>query len=407
MRRVRSSSTTTFAPLRLSEIEERAIADDAALHIKRTLVQEAEFRRRGGKVNGSEWKQVRVQDGLHIYKQRRVSRAGLMNDGDSEVSSPELLASVHNDDSSRWRHSLFDVLETSTSTGSSGSDSGDSKVPAMLAAGHIEGKLEDAMLGVYDGDDHAWRVRAALLKDKFEQALILATIQHPTYDKPFNFLGVKWFSIEYPPVVGNFIQKRDMLVTEALGIDTDDNGEEYGYAWFHDFRHPSVPELTDQGMIRGKTSLCFIFRQASPTRISLYARGSIDGGGEIPKGLAIVIAATSIISNTETVKTSYSRKLSWLVTSQTRQRHLMHEKHVSSGSCHACERIPMLRGLFGCHACGFKFCSKCYVERKIVLGREDLALHSLSFCFNCVLQAKELSPVDVARATIVPQTKDT
>ncbi|TMW61374.1 hypothetical protein Poli38472_012565 [Pythium oligandrum] len=400
-------SSAVFAPLTLSEVEERAVIDEAALIIKCTLVQETEFRRCGGKPDRAVWKQVRVEDGLSVYKQRggpgSLFKSSLSDfQVDSEISAPELLTSVRSDDSSRWRQSSFDISNSSSSS----SDASDYKVPAMLALGHIDGKLEDVMLGVYDGDDHAWRVRTALLRDKFEQAQILAAIRTPTCDSPFNFLGVKWFSIEYPPVVGSFLLKRDMLIIESLGIANDENGDKYGYSLLHDFRHPYIPELSDQGIVRGNINLCFIFRQETPTRVSVYARGFIDGGGEMPKSLGIIIASMSILSNTNAVETSYARKLAWLVTSQASQRHRTQEKQATSTSCHSCEKTPLLRGLHGCHACGFRFCSKCTVHRKVVLGRQEIAVHSFSFCFACVLQAKEMSPVDVARATLVPPTQE-
>ncbi|TMW61377.1 hypothetical protein Poli38472_012568 [Pythium oligandrum] len=406
------SCLDVFRPLNLSASEERAIADEAGLVIQRTLTQEAEFRKQGGRINLREWKQVRVEDGLAVYKQRKVPRTGYSSsmtdiDGDQEVSVPELLSntaqSAHS--GNRWRFASMDLLEFATTiSSSSGSNSGDSRVPAMLAAGHIEGKLEDAMLGIFDGDEHAWKVRAGLIKDKFDEAQILATIRAPSEDEPFNFLGIKWFSVEYPKVVGSFIQKRDTLVMEALGIGIDENGGKYGYSLLHDFRHPNLPELKELGMLRSKLSMCFIFRQTSPTRVSLYSRGFVDGGGDLPKSIAIAITALSIVSNANAVETAYSRKLAWLVNSQAPQRRIAREEQRQSSSCRSCDKTPKLRGLTECHACGFSFCTKCTVHRKVVVGKHDTSVHSLSFCFGCVLQAKGLSPVEIARVTYVPSS---
>ncbi|TMW61376.1 hypothetical protein Poli38472_012567 [Pythium oligandrum] len=404
-----SSPSTIFPPLKLSATEERAIADEAALIIQRTLVQEAEFQRQGGKVDQREWKQVRVEDGLAVYKQRKVPHADDLAELElePEISAPELLSNAHSEHSgSRWRFSSFDIHEFSaTTSGSSSNGSSGSKVPMMLAAGHIEGNLEDAMLGIFDGDDLAWKVRAALLKDRFEQAHILATIRAPTDDEPFNFLGIKWFSIEYPPIVGSFIQKRDTLVIETQGIATDENGEQYGYSLFHDFRHPSLPELKELGMLRSKITMCFVFRQSTPTRVTLYARGFVDGGGDLPKGLGIAITAMSILSNANAVETSYARKLAWLVNARVSRRRLTQEKQASSSNCHSCGKTPLFRDFNGCHVCGCSFCSKCTVHRKVVLSWHDATVHSLSFCHACVLEAKNLSPVDYARAVIVPRSE--
>ncbi|TMW61398.1 hypothetical protein Poli38472_012589 [Pythium oligandrum] len=400
-----------FHSLRLSSEDELAVIQQASAVLHQTLALETEYRRQGAKVDTKEWKKVSTIDDFHVYKQRRRARReadakslrGTVIE-EEEIAPPELFSMREDLSSKHWRISVDDTLENTAASSSSSGDCGDERrVPRILCAGNVEGTLEDFMYGVYDGDDVAWRVRTAYIKDKFADARILATIHAPTEDDPCRFLGIKWFSTEYPPLVGTFIQKRDVLVIEAMGITKDEHGVPYGYYLMHDFHHPSLPSRTDSGVVRLKFNLCFINRQVSSDRIGQYARGHVDPGGSLPSSVSVAIAAISLASTANSVETAYNKKLSWLMTQQQHTRRSTLSSAPTS-VCASCKKSSMgllSRGPTNCHVCGLSHCSKCTVERKLVVDiyAPQVTLRALPFCFGCVLRAKQLVPMDLARVT--------
>ncbi|TMW61399.1 hypothetical protein Poli38472_012590 [Pythium oligandrum] len=407
------SAQSAYHSLELSPGEEQNVIVDVASILHRTLALEAEFRRQGSQVNHKQWKKVNSIDDFHVYKQRKMANNDPQRETfvEEDISAPQLMSMREHLSKRSSEISLFpdDLEHTTTSTISSGSSNCDeSHVPNIMCSGMVDGRLEDFMYGVYDGDDMAWKVRTAYIKDKFADARILATIRAPTHDDPFRFLGIKWFSTEYPPLVGTFIQKRDVLVMEATGIAKDDNGVPFGYYVMHDFHHPRLPERKDLGVVRIKFNLCFINRQIKPDRIGQYARGHVDFGGELPASMGVSITAISLASTANSVETAYLKKLAWLMTQQQSQRRMTHDRHAprAPSVCHSCQKSSsgiLSRGLTNCHVCSQPFCSKCTVEKKLVVDTiaTQLTLKPLSFCFGCVLKAKQLHPVEMARATNV------
>ncbi|TMW61380.1 hypothetical protein Poli38472_012571 [Pythium oligandrum] len=401
--------SSALPTIELSASEESAVRDKAWTLIERTLELEEAFYRQGAPINPKQWKAVMSTDDLHIYKQRRRRSArknsirGTMFT--ESVGTPELLSiRGQNSFSKRTWFSSFSSISESSSTSSEGTQLEDDDDDApILCCGYIGGNLEDLHLGAYDGDDYHWKIRSAYMKDRFDDSRLVASIETPTHKEPFRFLGIKWFTVEYPPMVGTFVRKRDTLAIEALGMSVDDDGEPFGYYVLTDFKHPSLPELTDLGIVRNKLSICYISRQAPNNRMRMYARGRMDLGGDLPARLGIMIAAVSLTSGANTLEVAYYRKISWLMAKKQpeRRRVLAEEAHLSS--CYACRKTPRLRPVVGCQICGHSFCAKCSVERKLVVDASGpgVKIRSLSFCFGCLLEAKELNPVELARDMFV------
>ncbi|TMW61402.1 hypothetical protein Poli38472_012593 [Pythium oligandrum] len=399
------------AVLELSPAEERAVHDEVWDVIYHTLECEDAFNRNGASVDRKTWKQVRANDNLRVYKHRKQptqnsfesSRETFSTDC---IAAPELLSPQDvNISSGQWRMSLFSNISGSSGTSES-SVGEDPTAPELLCVGYVEGDVNDLTYGAYDGDDVAWRIRSTYLRDKLADARFLARIETPTDEEPFRFLGVKWFAIEYPPVVGSFIAKRDTLVIEATGTAVDQRGMPYSYYALQDFKHPILPEKTAPNVVRIHSSFCFISRQVTPERIAVYARGRMDVGGDLMKSVGLAIASISIASTANAVETSYNKKLVWLMAQQETQRRLTLASPIPGPvpACDSCLKPGggiLARGLTNCQVCGHIFCSKCSVTKKLVVDVTEGSLRPLTFCFGCVLEAKQLSPVQVARATLV------
>ncbi|TMW61394.1 hypothetical protein Poli38472_012585 [Pythium oligandrum] len=395
-----------FGTLKLTREEEFAARQQASEVIQRTLALEIEYRRQGTAVDTKEWKKVSTVDDFHVYKQRRAVRRRsdppIRRDTTCsvDIATPELF-SVRDDSSTKWRDSTIagseSTLDRSPSSWSASSGN-EPRVPRILCTGNVEGNLEDFMYGVYDGDDDAWRLRAAYIKDKFDEARILATIEGPSKDDPFRFLGIKWFTTAYPPVVGSFIQKRDTLVIESMGIAKDEHGVPYGYYIMDDYAHSNLPDRSEYGLLRNKFSMCFIHRQLAPNRIGEYARGFVDSGGNVPPAVTISIASISLSSVTNGVETAYNKKLALLMASERGRRRAASAAPSSvCESCHKSAHGVLSRSLVDCHVCGHLFCGKCIVERKLIVDTQSCQMSSraLPFCFACILRAKQLSSADL------------
>ncbi|TMW61401.1 hypothetical protein Poli38472_012592 [Pythium oligandrum] len=401
--------------LKLSPDEERAVHDEVWEIIYHTLECEDAFNRNGGRVDPKTWKHITTNDNLRVYKHRKkhgqpsqsseYSRETFNTDC---ITAPELLSTRDvNVSSGNWRISSISDGAASGSSGTSESSLGDdSTVPELLCVGYIEGDVNDMNYGAYDGDDLAWKIRSAYMKDKLAAARFLARIETPTDEEPFRFLGIKWFMGDYPALVSSFISKRDTLVIEAIGTATDHRGMPYSYYVLHDFKHPKVPEAVAPDIIRIRFSFCFISRQVRPDRIGVYSKGRVDVGGDLLTSVGLMITGISVASTANAVETSYNKKLVWMMERQREQRLQIQNSQTPAQACHSCQKQAgglLARGLIDCEACGHAFCSKCSVIKKLVVDTraKELSLRSLPFCFGCVLKAKQLSPLEVARATIV------
>ncbi|TMW64060.1 hypothetical protein Poli38472_014177 [Pythium oligandrum] len=340
--------------LQLTADEENVVIHKTAGMVEETLSLEQDYRRQRRIVDTNEWKQVAVRNDFHIYKQRKE----------------------------------FATFTTS-------------RVPGILCAGTVDGKLEDFMYGVYDGDETAWRIRSAYNPDKFAHSHLLATIVGPSSKEPFRHVGVRWLATQSPPVVGAFIQERDYLLMEASGMARDKQGETYGYYVLRDFVHPNLPVRRDSGFIRCKFSFCCIARQLSSRRVAVYARSNVDFGGYLPATVGIPIVARTLLAFANSVETSHSKKLTSLIAQQQSQRLKTNTFVPNTSSCHSCEKKPgyLTASLVRCQACHQSFCANCSTQRKLVVDvtAEELTLRTLPVCYVCVDQAKQLSSVDVAR----------
>ncbi|TMW61392.1 hypothetical protein Poli38472_012583 [Pythium oligandrum] len=397
--------------LKLSAAEKIAIAAEAQAILNETLRVEHLFVSESASVDQRKWKEVRSKDDFRIYKQRRTRSSSASVDlaarREDSISSDGIQAprfvSIYDDRgvSGTW---------TTTSSEEEGivASIKSPRVPMIVACGNVEGTLEDALFGCLAGDEISWRLRSAYMKDNFAHAKILATIQGPINEDPFRHLGIKWFMQGRQTIVPtSWIHDRDFLVMEATGITIDQYGVPHGYYLLHEFHHPHVPERMDLKIVRGKLSLCYISRQVSPGKVHVFARGFVDPRGDLINSLTIVLAAEAMISTAKTVDASYAKKIAYLMARERRLRKLKSQYDfpvTPVKTCGACDKASgLLRGAFAsCQICARNFCSRCTVQWNIVMDvhEDGVTERLLSFCFGCLLTAKQLSPREVALDTI-------
>ncbi|TMW61362.1 hypothetical protein Poli38472_012553 [Pythium oligandrum] len=438
----RTPVSETIPNLEFSPLEQHDVIEMTASVIADALRVERQYLSRYGALSKNEWNEVRGgSGGMRIYMERRRSgsQRWSTSTSDSGAESVELeeidwidarsvANSIYSDSvsgsfsSDSFPTRLVDQVRadaessnTSSSTSSGGlcatPDSVYSRVPMVVGAGQVDGCLEDVAFGLYAGDKVSWKERGTYIKDGYNYSRILSTILGPTAEDPYRFLGVKWFMREEKNLVyGTMIQDRDFLVIEATGITQDGKGEPHGYYVMHSFRHPLVPEYTDRKILRCEISICILSRQVSPNKVHLFTRGFIDPKGSLTPSMAIAVSTKRLSICMKTVEMALSRKLVWLMKQRQRNRTELeahHNQAMSSRKCEVCAKsFRFLSGnLSFCQVCNACVCSKCTVQRKVVVHATPTTgtKRLLPFCAACILEVKHLPPHQVALDTNLPR----
>ncbi|TMW61383.1 hypothetical protein Poli38472_012574 [Pythium oligandrum] len=373
--------------LSLTPEEQQAVISECETVLAETLAHERSFRRGETTPDKKEWKQVKAREGIRIRKERHPNHSS-----PSDVTAPRFL-SLHDDSVSS-----IDSIDSNEEELDYVTSIKDPRVPMVITTGTVEGTLEDVIFGSMASDEVSWRLRATYMKDKTSDSKILATIIEPTEADPYKCLCIKWFMREIPGYLSPFMHVRDFLVMEAAGIRVDEYGERHGYYIMHEFHHPSLPVLQSRKILRCGISQAYVSRQIGD-KVRMFARGFVDPRGEVPYNISVQLTTATTISVTNCVETSYTKKLGWLMMREEDRRNDPEEPQVVPRSECSCNKSKA--GLT-CRVCSASFCSRCVVQKKIVVDMRDSDVieHVLPFCFACVLSAKQMSPHEVAVDTV-------
>ncbi|POM60943.1 hypothetical protein PHPALM_30126, partial [Phytophthora palmivora] len=306
--------------LHLTPEQEHALTDLADRIVAETLQENEDFIANDRRVDGRIWKKVKSRENVHVYRTRR---SGSKHRGSSDVnekdpSRPRLLSNnaveQHQRDAIAAGRPLGFVNEddedthadeaSRTNTHSSTSEGGSfaiedsvlaktkpSYIPLIEASGVMDGTIEDAAFGGLANTMYAWEVRNSYTKnDGFDGRKILASLQGPSDEDPFRFVGVKWATGDY----GAFMTRRDLLFLESSGMAFDSDGERVYYSLAHSIELKEVPQLDRLNIIRMNLSSCYIMRELSDDKIDVYCRGYSDMGGEMPEGFSVSFFSAAV-----------------------------------------------------------------------------------------------------------------
>ncbi|OWZ07914.1 hypothetical protein PHMEG_00019622 [Phytophthora megakarya] len=264
----------------------------------------------------------------------------------------------------------------------------------------MDGTIEDAAFGGLANTRYAWEVRNSYTKnDGFDGRKILASLQGPSEEDPFRFVGVKWATRDY----GAFMTRRDLLFLESSGMAFDSDGERVYYSLAHSIELKEVPRLERLNIIRMNLSSCYIMRELSDDKIDVYCRGYSDMGGEMPEGFSVSFFSAAVAAISGMVECSYLKKLSWYM---SRRRQSDSSGISRSNHCGVCGKsVNKLSNLVqpgsGCPICRLPVCSKCSVQKKLsIVSPEDVVQKQFSFCLSCVIEARKLSAWEVATSLL-------
>ncbi|CEG43651.1 Zinc finger, RING/FYVE/PHD-type [Plasmopara halstedii] len=401
----------------LSDNQCASFIEEADTVVKEIVAANDLFIAKGYTIGYPDWKRIRTKEGVQVYRQRKkaikqrpptsqlppvlhhpsqpreheFSRFGSVN----SYSSVELEIEGHESSSSSSGIAGNSIMEKMRPHG----------VALIALHGTMDGTVDDCLFGSIATTDEAWILRSSHINDRIKDARLLATIRSPTRTNPCQFLGIKWFANELPPLLTGVVHQRDFIIIESLGFTSDSKGERVGYVLMHSIILRDIPELTHLGIVRGSMSFCFIFRQGGPGKVDIFCRGFLDSRGEIPSRLALSIATDAAICCTSVVDFANIKKLRWLM----KHANIQPAENTPPQHCEACAKsfgkfsLPFSNTSVLCQICRNVICSKCSVNKKMTVHVPDsgsIQQCLLKFCLRCMYKAKEKSSWELAIDTL-------
>ncbi|KAF1315467.1 hypothetical protein FI667_g16031, partial [Globisporangium splendens] len=256
--------------------------------------------------------------------------------------------------------------------------------PLLVAAGSIEGSLNDVMLGFSSATTDAMVFTTSYLYKDVLDARVVATLQCPSEAEPFEYLGFKWMA-KGPSTFAmkNFVRPRDFVYLESTGIQHDDsNGTKVGYVMMHSVALGRCRSLRSEfGIVRGALSFCFLFSESAttPGTVDVFFKGFLDprGHGGVTEHMTLASAAEGIMACLKASKCARMKKYEWVRTNRLEgdDSNAVEPTSQSQGSSNEDGR-----------------CSACHAESGVA-SREQ----SLNCCRDCACIVELVDPMQVAK----------
>ncbi|KAG7379118.1 hypothetical protein PHYPSEUDO_009065 [Phytophthora pseudosyringae] len=406
--------SNVFPPLQLSSSEQQAIITYTDELVAETLLASEKFIAHHRKLNPERWKYVKTQERLHVYRSRRRKSS-------SALEPPQLLSQSEMSSEGSFASSDGQTKASTSSRGRSHRHDSDyltdgsllararpHRVPLLIVTGKMEGTVEDAAFGALADNEARWQLRDAYIGDEYDDQKILATVETPSADDPFRFLGVKWAT----KVLGTFMTQRDMVYVESTGVTRDSNGERVAYVLMHSYALDRVPELIEFGVIRARVSSCFILRSHSERQVEVFCRAFNDMGGDIMNSVTVSLFKETLLAVGGIVQCAYVKKLKWQMSAREREARehattLAAQAHAPT-HCAACHHslgkfARLVQSGAACQVCRRVFCGKCTVSKRVGVdfgSAGGITEKSMDFCQECMGLSMKLSAWSVALETL-------
>ncbi|CAH0478825.1 unnamed protein product [Peronospora belbahrii] len=369
-----------------SALEQRTVAlsqDEAQVCVRlaELLLADAlrDYDQMDYQVATQQWKLVKKKDQLEVYKQRKEAIKIVVSTGQTRSQSA--------------------VNET--------------ELPRILVTGRLAGHVDDAMYGLFSANTRAMKMNSAYAGDSLADAHVLTTIEGPTIEKPFRFLGLKWAVRHDIMSASSFFKQRDLLYLEATGVTKMTNGERVGYRIMHSVSIKALAQLAattiSSSVIRARASVVQLFHQQPSLEgsggllgmLDVFTRGYYDPQGGMMQFLAVNAGVELLLHMTfSVVDCAHLKKIAFAaqragrrrsVTSQLRKTNYVDEgmggieeigdesadvmgDKVWSTNCSLCDRrVGSLLNRSGmpCTICAKMICWRCSVVKKLPFFRSD------------------------------------
>ncbi|KAG6957160.1 hypothetical protein JG688_00011087 [Phytophthora aleatoria] len=420
-----AASRTRLPPVAFTDEdarEYRGIADESFRETR--ALYEAFLYERMQTLDVRRWKHIRTKGAMKVYHQRSGSGDTSFNSSISTSStSVTAVSSVSSPDPLEVDDALLIGPASSLSVAT--------KIPVVVCTGTVQGTLDDIMYGIFVHDTTSLQRRSIYDKDGMNDLVMLGTLESPTEQNPFDFLGVAW--ILYSATgLGAIVKQRDYVVLMSTGFATTSRGERIGYSIAQSVSLPNLPELNHLGIVRASMSFCVIFRQQSDQIVESFAHAVIDPGGTVFSFFVLQEIANSILGMGAPMACAQGKKLRWYLHKTAAEKRqavdvFATSKSSSSSSssisttrtsrtteredssvCSYCHKS--IGKLFStqsvqctiCHQC---VCKNCSVSKNLVVRsshtKSGMTAHVYPFCLGCFLASRQLSTEDIQREEVV------
>jgi hypothetical protein len=261
-------------------------------------------------------------------------------------------------------------------------------MPKMLMIGERPGRLEDAMHSLVARNHEELAFVVVFLHKEVADCAILHTMEAPTEDEPYRYLGYKWFVKPSPAgPLSNIVNHRDSLYIEYTGVTATSTGEVIGFHIMHSIDIDGFPDLTrDRNCVRACQSICSIYYQTEENMVEFFMLGNIDLGGKIPFKSHFV--AEAMFGMPRSIDAGESKRLTELVVEKRRARAAMGRTKLAP-LCRLCRSEKKgynIVSLVMCEICGHTVCARCRVHKEVfestgLLGR----FNKFDCCKTCVV----------------------
>ncbi|POM73024.1 Hypothetical protein PHPALM_10172 [Phytophthora palmivora] len=222
---------------------------------------------------------------------------------------------------------------------------------------------------------------------------LLETIEAPTENDPFHFLGIKYFARK------TGMKYRDSVYVEFTGYTETTRGERLGFHVIHSVELSEFPFLTARNSVRTLQSVRYLYRQQSEDVVEVFMQGNLD---DAQFSLSTLMACAEAKRLTQMWRVQQARN--------RRQDHRKQQARRASTAleCTMCRQKKKRFGgasLAACELCANVICTRCRSDKKVfemnanqILGK----FRRLAACKSCILEAnRALSQPDEPRLLIV------
>ncbi|KAG1689205.1 hypothetical protein DVH05_021455 [Phytophthora capsici] len=349
-----------------------------------------------GEVDTKFWKTQASRGELIIYKERQAGRVS---------------------------ESLGDSLHRCAATSPLFASTPAAITPAtMMLTGVHRGFVENAISTLVTKSQEELALVVRYLHGASSDCGILHTMEAPTDEDPFHFLGFKYYVSQ---AVGDprLCKRRHCVYLEDSGFTRTRTGEKLGYHIMHSVHLPQFPDLRSRNSIPALMSTRFLYRQREQGIVEVFMLGNIDIKGLIVKPISQRYAMETMFNMARLLDCSETKRLTKMA-----REYLWRRKQerrwgspvdldspapipIDPNVCSTCERVGKDSGLGAlnvveCLVCGRSACSRCRASKQVFVSSHDGLMGRLIMvpvCTGCILDANT-SYFDVLRSQRRPRS---
>ncbi|KAJ0403907.1 hypothetical protein ATCC90586_003989 [Pythium insidiosum] len=361
----------------------------------------------GRGVDGRMWKPIAGREKLSVFKERRRGTAStistdssLNRDGVSWTGAENEPHHTHAA-GSRRRASYSAPLESDRSMDST---------RRLLLVGEMPGRVESLLYGLVTKNQEELALLNTYYYEDIADCALLNVMTPPTADRPLEFLGYKWL-VKRAPTLGRGKRHRDAVYIESCGLttmpvsqdvdDEDDLPEEtIGYHVMQSVRLTRFPEWEYRNCTRMQHGACFLFRQAKPTTIEVFALANVEyHAGHKRMSLRPILHVEQLLAVSRLMDIAEAKRLTLMI---KKRRAIREERHEGTRSkpgplkepakkcalCRQRKRFYNVVNLKDCVICEDDVCAKCRVQRSVFLSDGTLGrIQRIECCKSCAISA--------------------